>query len=351
MTEPLPSDDNMWDDPEQEKIAQVAEIATEPAWISEIARKLQKVDEEWARMSWEYAVQEVSKAVQALIDTGEVGITVVEYGDFGGQEIGSPTRQWVTEDTGGGQGEQSQIISSDKWRPYTFVHNTDTPPSSVRQRFRPVVDWDVTLEEKIQVADVLSERYNEMSEDVEYILEDHLNVVITNPDVVHVSDYSDPGIDLYLENFSAGPAGGGKVDHGLAVEISTRWVNPVDSGYIGSKLNKVMDKEKERDVPVDLLVMAPAYTDDVLERYRDSDVVSLRHLPDNPSGNPLIMPDDKQTQEEFTGTPIVGPDYPVIDVQDAGLFTNTAETLRNFHLVNELEYRQRIATIFGQETE
>lgn len=340
MAEPLPSDERMWENVDQERVAKVAEMAVEPAWISEIARKLRTADAGWSSMSWHQSIRQVAKDVQALYQTGEVDVVRQGYGDWGGQEVGSATFEWREDD----------LVSTSSWNRYTFVHNTDTPYQNVRPSFERFVDPDITLEEKMGMASVLSERYNEMSRDVEKILDDHLNVIITNPEVAEMSDYSDPGIDLYLEDFNAGPSGGGKVKHGLAVEVSTRWVNPVDTGYVGKKLNKVKEKEEERDVPVDLLVMAPRFTGTTEDRYEDSDVVTLRELPLDPTGNPIIMPDDAGVQEQFGGSGVVGPEYPIIESTDSELFTETQETLREFQLVNELEYRQRIATIFGQVT-
>lgn len=323
-------------------VGHVAEVCIEPRYISEAARVLRANMSRWREMSHNVAVSYVSQAVSLLEEEGRIEVTVYDYDGFGGQVEGSPrSATFFSED------QREVFGEGGMWRPYNIAYNRQTDIGSVRHVPVDVIDPNVTIEQKASIADRLSRVGNDMARYSELILQDHIDRVIDQVlpageelDYVDKSHYQSPGADLYLEYDGVG----------YVVEVSTRYVNPIDSPYVSHKINQGMNMEVERGVPVNVLIMAPRFTSDVNQRYFGDDMVTLRKLPsDTDDGNPVIVPDSPEVQEMAIGTGIVGDNYPIVEDNDSLFISFLDEVLRDYSIVEELEYRRMISTIAGEE--
>lgn len=310
----------------QGDVRDVAEMAVEPSYISEIARKLQQVDSQWGSLTFLTAVNTVGRAVRALERDNRVQVQSPEYGTFGGQKESSAKLSL----SGAGQ-EQTE-----EWKTYTLVRSK-TPFGSVREEYQSVVDPSVTMSDKLEIIDNVSRMGNVMSRQVEEILFDQATADLDDAEELITTDYNDPGVDMFAVYD----------DKVVAYEISTRWVNPIDKAYMTAKINKALDAESEFDKPVDLVVMAPRFTQTVQNRYNDDSIVSLQRLPRAGDGFPIVSVDDNSTIDQLSTSGLVGPGYPVV-LDDNLVFRDDVEgLLRNANFIRESRYRSQITTIFG----
>jgi len=294
-------------------VAAVAEMAVEPSYISEIARKLQDVGEPWSLMTHNIAVQIVSRAAYAMYEEGRLEVV---RPSLGGQVESS------VKSTLPGHG----FKQSDTWREYTVIRSS-TDTDQIRSSFLPYVDMDVSMDNKLEIVQHLSSAGNQMAKISERILQDQIQTYVF--DQLELSGYNDPGLDVYAER-------DGK---GYGIEVSTRWVNPISSPYVSSKFDEVAEMEEKRGVPVDLLVMAPRFTNRELRRRRDDDIVALRELPAEGEGNPVIVGD---FMEDSSG---MGPDYPIVAEGYETLQEDLQNVMREYNVLEETEYRNQIVEI------
>lgn len=335
-------------DPSQALATKVAELLAEPSYISEVSRKLRQVDQEYSEMNHENMVRLVSEAVQAMERSNDsIVVEKPSYDDFGGQGSGSPHGSLSSgspppnvEEIGDGK------VGIKSWRRYVVAHNTDIDPSSIRKLYRPVVDTSVTMEEKLALADLVSSQGDVASEIAEDVTVDHIPsqfpiTVSEGPsprriEYSKMSDYNSSVADFYIETQVKG----------YVIEVSTRWVNPVDRAYMSSKVDELAKWEERRNVPVDLIVIAPKFTGPMLERYGDGEFVHMKQVPfpvPGVGGNPVIISDPDETVEQFEGSPVVGDNYPVVDT-DFGNFRDALDALlRDFRVMEELQYRRQIS--------
>lgn len=320
---------------DQISVGDVASMAVEPSYITELARKLMKTGGRWGDMSLPTAVQYVSRSVRALEEDGRVDVYEFDYDSFGGQATGS--RHYAA--SGEGQGETS------RWNPYKIVHNPNTAHGNIQDGHKPMVDRYASVDQKREIADHLSRMGNKQSRRVEGILTDQIHAEVTDPDVFETSDYNDPGVDLFVMGFKT--RDGKEIDRGLMLEITTRWENPIQDPYIDSKMDGARVLEEEHGVPVDLVVMAPRYSQGVVQKYFGSKIVTLRRLPREGNGTPVIDQDVHSVQLSNEGTDSVGPDYPVMD-EFYDTYADDLESVhREFNRVDEMELREDIADIFN----
>lgn len=295
-------------------VAKVAELAVEPSYISEIARKLESVDSQFDETNHLNNVQFVARAVQGLESEGSV---VVERPDLGGQKQGSQHESLADGETGG-------------WREYTIVHTQNTDFDDVRDLFKGVVDPDMTVGEKREIVEFLSRQGNNMAEVSEEVVQDQLGVLYDN---VEVSGYNTSDIDATVE----------LEEKAYAVEVSVRWVNPVGVPYINSKLNHLADKEAEIGKEVDLIVMAPVFTRSVWDRYDDTRFIHLRELPARGQGTPVIIFEEGESLASTEA--LLGDRFPIV-AEDFETFRNDLDDVfREFNVVSERVYRAQIVNI------
>ena len=314
----------------QEDVEKVAEMAVEPSYMSEIARKLQDVDPVFRDMGETKAIRVVSRAVQALRKNKVVDVQHPSYDELGGQKEASQHTSIA------GEG----YAPRDEWHEYTVIHNAGTDSSEVRQEYRGVVDPSVPVEAKLETISKLSSVGNEMAQVTEDILYDQIRGQVDDYVVLNRSDYNSPGVDCYVQEFTA--PNGRQVERGLAIEISTRYINPIGGPYISNKLNLMMDMEQDYGVPVDLVVLAPEFTRGMVNKYEDSDVVHLIELPDGASGNPVVVQDPPGQRDTDDAEEVFGPDYPVMEDRFGDFVMSLNNVLRDFDLVQESEYREQI---------
>lgn len=320
-------------------VEKVAEVAVEPAWISEIARKLQRYDEDWRGLSFPFAVRKAALAAHKLVeDNSNVEAVSVPVE---GERVGSPHLSLG--------GESAMGVSEVReWNSYTIIHNTGMLSRMVRAGLRGAIDPNVSVEDKVNIAKTVSGRGDEQARNAELILHDHIDTLVRDPEDIRRSEYTDPGPDLYVESFNPTEVTGvSRVPMGLIIEVSVRWVNPLGSPYINSKRDQRSDMESGSDFPVDLLIMAPDIRANALERYAESSMVDLQTLPLEPSGNPIIVPDDADVQGMAEGTDIVGENYPVVETEYDEMTQMLDMVEREFHTIEELEYRRQISTLIN----
>lgn len=246
-----------------EDVGKVAELAVEPSYISEIARKLQETDPVFGDFSLTTIIQIVSRSVFVL---GEEERVEIVRPTLRGNTISSPKSSLT--------GEGFSV--TDEWKEYTIVQTIEKP-DEIREGFRGVVDESITINDKIEITQFLSSAGKQMAELSEDILEDVVNERF-DFDHVTTADFNSPGEDVYAE-----------VDgHGYLFEISVRWVNEISTPYINNKFNLVSNFEMDRGVPVDLVIMAPRFSRRAIDRVEDDDIVEIHELPEEGSGNPVI---------------------------------------------------------------
>ena len=330
----------------QEKIQRVLQAAAEPSYISEIARKL---DDAFPEQTWN--VSDVVQAVSVLEDNGRVETFDVGYDGTDGQVEGSPHNVLDPQLDG----------STTEWKTYTIVHWEDGNIENIQDdEILDFVEPAVTVEQKASVIRELSGIGNVMSEWAELIMQDEMVRQFRNYDVVNVPQYNDPGLDFYVEDDE-------QRKYGLAIEVSTRYENPVDRPYLNSK----QDKALERDA--DLLVLAPEFTAELLDEYENVDderwhsqtegdeVTHLHTVPNdrpgvyrpfvaNPvdftdggsDGFPVIVPDDQRLRDKLRDTGHVGDSYPIVD-DDGEAFMDLLDGVsRNYNAVRESVYRNQL---------
>ena len=331
--------------PAQAAIALVADVTAEPSYLSEIARKLDNAfeDQDWN-------LDKVTQAASVLSDRDDFDFYDVGYGGNDGQSIGSLHYASVP-----GAGKES----TKEWKEYTVIHNTDPNLDDMADEVREIINPQITVEEKMAIIDILSGRGNFVSRAAEEILQDAMERQFREYEEVEYGDYNDPGIDFRVRDDS-------RRDYGIAVEVSTRWENPIGTPYTDSK------KEPAFEDDLDLIIMAPDFRDKLLQQYEEVDsgqwhadpegeITHLHRVPTNrpavyrpfakeppgeefdPDGGfPVIVPDDERTRNRIGRKGHVGNDYPIID-DNFGDFRSALESVdREFRLITESGYRAQV---------
>jgi hypothetical protein len=314
----------------QADVEKVAEMAVEPSYVSEIARKLKAADPVFHDMGENRAIRIVSRAVQALRKNNRVTVEHPSYPELGSQKAASPHTSIA------GEG----FSSKDEWNEYTVVYNSGTDASEVRTEYRDYVDPSIPMADKMDTIAKLSTIGNEMSMKVEEILYDQVRGQVSDYVALEQSDYNSPGVDCYVQEFTA--PDGTPVERGLAIEISTRYVNPVGGPYISNKLAMMQNKESETGVPVDLVVLAPEFTRGMLDKYEDSDMVHLIQLPNGKKGTPVVVQDAPDQRHRDDTEDVFGPDYPIIGDRFGDFVVSMSGVLRDYAMVPESQYRMEI---------
>lgn len=360
----------------QDELESVVEAAVEPGYLSEIARRLRKaevpfelndlgnVERTWGDLTHQFSLSRVAN-IFARDDSGSFHL--LEDDNF---EV-----RFVTYDEGAGQKEASphatvQDIPNDEWGDYVIIHNVETSPGDIdNDELLDVIDPTTTIEEKVDEARLLSRVGNEMAELTEVVMQDVLQRQFREYEIVEYPDYNDPDVDFFVVDTD-------RRDYGLVVEISSRFVNPVDDHYVTTKLDSAQKKEQDHDIAVDLLILAPRFTGegresgvwDTFENEEDpawheepeNQVVHMHRVPDEkPSvyrpfaksppeedrlerGNPVVVPDGEQTRSRIRNTGHVGNDYPVFD-SDYGDFREALGNVhRQYRIISESRYRNQI---------
>jgi hypothetical protein len=331
--------------PVQEFVSLVIDVTAEPSYLSEIARKLDNAIED---QSW--SLDRVLQVASLLSDRDGIDFYDVGYGGNGGQEVGSMHYSSVPD--GGRE-------ATKEWKEYTLIHNTDPNLSDMDESVREIIDPTMTVEEKVRIIDTLSGSGNDMSRAAEEIFQDAMERQFREYDVVEFGDYNDPGIDFQvIDNDRRG--------YGLAIEVSTRWENPVGTPYVDSK------KEPAFDSDLDLIIIAPDFRDTLLEQYEkvdrgewhadpEGEITHLHRVPTNrpavyrpfakePSGEdfepdggfPVIVPDSERTRTRIGRIGHVGDSYPIID-DEFSEFRGAMESVdREFRAITESGYRAQV---------
>ena len=332
-------------------VEKVAEMAIEPSYISEIARKLVNNDPEWGGLSHVAAVVRVSFAAVALEENPGTEVLKSDYdsGEYG-QAESSPKYSVV-----GVAGSEDTT----EWRDYKLIHSAEMEMEDVRDEYQDLVDPDVTIDEKLDVVKLLSSEGNMVSRQAEEIFIDVLKRQFREYDNIEFADYNDPGIDFYVEDDD-------QRSYGISCEVSTRYVNPIDHPYVDAKKDKAFERDS------DLIIMAPEFTNELLEKYENPDnrdwhadpskeMVHLHQVPhDSPlmyqpfarqdiqdespdeGGNPIIVPDGERAREMFSDSGHVGDAYPVVDDDYDDFVDALLSVNRNFKTIPESNYRQQV---------
>lgn len=333
-------------------IAKVLEMAVEPSFMSEIGRKLRNNDPEWSELTENNAIGRAVSIVSFLDEERDDAVEVVRpfsnYDGTEGQAQGSPHQSIVDGET-------------NTWEEYAVARSLKTDYGNVREEFKGVVDPDVTIETKFDIIDTLSSRGNDVSKDVENVAQDLLERQFRFYDDVEVSDYNNPGLDFYVRDER-------DREYGLAVEVSTRWVNPIGKNYVEAKRQKATERD------MDLVILAPRFSQIMLEKYENPDevrynadplaqMVHLHRVPrkepevykpfakkpgdisdeerNNPTGNPVITPDGNELRDRLNSDGHVGNNYPVVDSR-YGSFRSALDTVgRDYRSVTESMYRNQ----------
>lgn len=371
----------------QHDVAMIRDFAREPSYISEIARKLidanlpfgynygelegrERIVNTWGDMTVNGAVRFVGPVLWFASEDKTAGnIDRIEKGydvDSGAgpgqsQAIGSPHEQIPTGDD----------VDEKRWNDYVVYHNTEPMNSEVgvklvdegwselASRIRDRIDPSVSVSDKLNMIDTVSRGGNDQSKLAERVAQSVLQRQFRYYDNVEFSDYNDPGVDFYVQDER-------DRQYGLSVEVSTRWVNPVDQKYFDAKKKKANDRDS------DLVILAPKFTQSLLEEYENPDdewwhrdpfreTVHLHRLPVEgpttyrpfakrpdrvaefePSGNPVIVPDDLRVQDKLSGQGHVAPDYPVAS-SDVPTYRQTLDDLLRDHTaIPESVYRSQM---------
>jgi len=329
----------------QVDIGRVADMAAEPSYLSEIARKLND-----AYDVSRYNVGLVAQAVSVLADRDGFALYDVGYGNNGGQAVGSVHFAMVPD----GDTDETK-----KWREYTVIHNENPNfgdmPSEIQGKINPTV----AVQDKVAIIDILSGNGNFVSKAAERITQDAMERQFREYKETYYGDYNDPGIDFTVSD-------GDRRNFGISVEVSTRWENPIGSPYIGSKKDAALDND------YDLIVIAPSFRDKLLDQYEDAErnewhaeaegeLTHLHRVPtDRPAvyrpfamsppdddfdpdgGFPVIVPDSQSVRDRIGDMGHVGNRYPVVrgDLTD---FRDALESVdRDFRLITESGYRAQI---------
>lgn len=372
----------------------VSDLAVEPSYISEMARKLQRgqfpmgytvaeaadmddFDRTWDIVSENTAVRKVAKAVYGLTEQNPEAYTIVRIGYDG--------------DTSESMGESQSIGSShlsfseigfqetSEWRDYVVLNNVSTSPDDIGTSLsdaglttmanvlRDMVDEEVSVDEKVDIIQTLSRSGNDLSKLAERVMQDCMERQFKNYDRVEYSDYNDPGNDFLVQDDD-------RRDYGLIIEVSTRWVNPIGEPYIQSKVDEAIELEEEGEetTPWDVLILAPRFTQKAIEKYEyseeglyhndpDEGMVHLHRVPvtdpliyspfiTDPSelsgsstdGNPLIVPDNERLRSHILDYGHVGDDYPIVDSEMGEYSVSMDFVGRKHSLITESHYRNML---------
>lgn len=319
-------------------VADVAEAAVEPGWLSEIARRLRSNVDPWQDMAFPAAVRTVSLAAQKLLDdNSNVEARIVDPPD---SDRGSPHISFGNEQTPTG------VKETRSWNPYKIINNTGMRARMVSPEIRAVIDPTVTLEEKAEVAMMVSDRGGDQARIVEDILDDHIDTLVSDATVLDRTPFRSSGVDLFVADFNPTEVTGvTDFDMGIGLEISARWVNPIGKPYVDAKFDRQAELEAEYDVPVDILIAAPNIRSSVRSRYEDETMLDLVNLPLQSAGFPIVIPDDADTQDQVEGTALVGDDYPVVEQGFEEMEEALGDVFRDFDVVRELDYRRQLSTV------
>lgn len=329
----------------QERISMVLECCVEPMYLSEIARKL---DGAIGDMDW--SIFRVSQAASVLIEDGRVEAYEVNYENNGGQKEGS--RKYTLSDEGG-------IEETEEWKPYTIIHNQETDFDDMMDEIQEIVSPMVSVQDKVDIINNLSGVGNEISQDVEEIAKDVFKRQFRYYDEVGWTDYNDSGIDFWVEDSD-------NREFGIAIEVSSRYENPVDRPYVKSKTEDAFDRD------YDLLVLAPNFTNGVLERREDlsdedwhndpeKEMVHVHRVPhEKPEvyrpfateaveddeileeGFPVIVPDGDRVQRSISGGLGDSVSYPVVSSDRDSITDNLRYVEREYRAITESGYRTQL---------
>lgn len=350
----------------------IEEATVEPMYISEIARKFNEhgiplrateddegnldVQQRFSDLaSHEARVSYVSAIVFLLEDQDRVNVDEYGYGTLGGQ--------WETSVIVDLMG----TIPTDQdnhpvWRPYSLVWNDNLNKVDISDEVMDIIDFDATIEDKVDLMDKLSGGGNKNAMNVEDIFSDVMERQFRNFDDVRVTDYNDPGVDFMVNDDD-------QVDYGIAYEVTTRWVNPVDQAYLDVKLSK------PEELGWDLVILGPRFTNRLESEYEISDpddrdwhrnplaeTVHLHYLPQKKpfvyrpfayesidkddigisGGTPVIIPDSTRTRDSMLENGRVGDRYPVVEDIDEDFIEALDIAHREYDVITESEFRQQV---------
>lgn len=328
----------------QERIDKVLQASIEPSYLSEIARKL---DEAFPDETWN--VETVIQAASVLSNDGRVETYDVDYSGTGGQKVGSPHSTTGSDDEEG----------SKEWETYTIIHWQDGNIDSIDDEILEFVEPAVTVEQKAAVIESVSGAGNDISREAEKIMQDEMSRQFRNYSILELPGYNDPGLDFVVIDDS-------KRNFGLAIEVSTRYENPIDKPYLDSK----QDKAHTRDL--DLVILAPEFTDALLSQFEkvtderwhreaEGEITHLHQVPidkpgvyrpfatepvdlgeDNEEGYPVIVPDSERVREKLKDTGHVSDNYPVVGSDRQGFRDMLDGVGREFNVVRESSYRTQL---------
>lgn len=348
-------------------VAMVYELLWEPMTTVEVWRKYNALSEEEGVETVSRAT--ISSALKHLYEDERIERRLVRYGS----SVSSPKSRT-------GEEWYDYIIY---WVPEEQKVNPLIYDAALRRKLSP----DMTPEEKEEIIKILSEMGKENMEHSEEILLDclmrqfryykekgQLRKGKLYPDI---NIYS-PDIDFMVKDES-------RRRYYLAVEISTRWENPIDVEYIQKKFERIMDLEEKEKTGIDLLVLAPKFTEDALVKYEKEHKIKVGdgyeyevhkagvydymvHLHEVPTGIPFSYPPVPKPWEKpkimsGKGFPVIIPDierirekikkarekereykpkYPIVIEEMDKLEDALNKVWREFVLIPEFEYRNQI---------
>jgi len=326
-------------------ISRIADMAAEPSYLSEIARKLNDVFD-----TSRYSVELVAKAASVLAERDGFALYDVGYGDNEGQQIGS--LHYALDPEGG-------LTETKEWREYTILHNENPNFSDMDEEIEDKISISISVPDKVKIIDILSGRGNFVSRAAELITQDAMERQFREYEETYYGDYNDPGIDFTVRDDD-------RRNYGLSIEVSTRWENPIGSPYVGSKEDAALEED------FDLAILAPNFRDKLLDQYEQVDrgewhaepegeITHLHQVPtdrpvvyrpfantppdddfDPDGGFPIIVPDSQRVRERVGNMGHVGDNYPIVDTD----FTEFRDALdkvdRDFRLITESGYRAQV---------
>jgi len=323
-------------------VAWVAEMANEPMYLTEIARKL------LATGAWDTslnnAIRKVSLAVQAYTDERDPD-------EFRLEEIQPGQREGSMHYVLGEGGDVFGGVSgSREWRPYKlFQSDTEV----VSEPIGDTIDTSITFEEKKRMVERISETGRRQSMIAEEILQDVVDKVTRDVDVFEKTGFQSPKPDVYVENFDLLlPVVIKDIKRGKVIEVTNRWENPIDRPYIEDKFGAAMDKEATTNVPVDVLIIAPRLAGDIAVKAEehggekvipvdDEGIVSVAIAPKVGNGIPVIRSDPFAMKQRLVGTRLVGSGYPAAEEPFEGFVRDLDHVEREYNIVLESDYRLR----------
>jgi hypothetical protein len=321
------------------------EMAVEPSYLSEIVRKINN------NVSGSSTnVDKLAQIASAMQERDGVELFTHGYDENRGQSEGSPHF---------GPNDDGDEVGTKTWQPHTIMHNTNTSSDEVRQEVADVIDPTVTVAEKRSVIDTLSGQGNTVSRQVENITQAVLQRQFRNYNTVESGDYNDPGVDFFVSDPD-------QRDYALAIEVSARYENPIDSPYVDTKKDMAFDDD------ADLLVLAPAFTDNIRGQYEviedgewhrtpENEIVHLHRVPvDTPEvyrpfafgvppeyereddGFPVVLPDSDRVADILSRGSKVGGPYPVVNGSKDAFIGALERVERDFRGISESGFRNQI---------